>query len=199
MWVEYSDLGRENSLDGREYTAFAEAHAARLLALARALTGSRTEAEDLVQEVLESLWVAWRRTDPSDPWAYARTALIRRGASRLRKPHRAREVRVASVADLPPSALTKRTPEDLAVRRIDVERAMHVLTRRQRQVIALRFLEDLSVAATADLLGLGQGTVKRTTSEALDRLRSALAYSEPGDQSEAGAHLTIRSRTETGI
>jgi DNA-directed RNA polymerase specialized sigma24 family protein len=48
-----------------------------------ALTGDRAAAEDLVQEVLEHLYVAWPRVD--DPAAYARRALVNRGTNRWRQ------------------------------------------------------------------------------------------------------------------
>jgi DNA-directed RNA polymerase specialized sigma24 family protein len=47
--------------------------------------------------------------------------------------------------------------------------------RRRKEVLACRFLLDLSVAETAALLGATQGTVKSNTARALDRLRQLLA------------------------
>jgi RNA polymerase sigma factor (sigma-70 family) len=48
------------------------------------------------------------------------------------------------------------------------------LTRRQRQVLVLRYWLDLDQQAIADTLGIAVGTVKATTNQAIAALRKAL-------------------------
>src|SRR5208282_5229819 len=50
------------------------------------------------------------------------------------------------------------------------------LSRQQRAVLVLRYFDDMSEAEVAHNLSIPIGTVKSTTSRALDRLRRSLSY-----------------------
>lgn len=50
---------------------------------------------------------------------------------------------------------------------------------RQRQVVVLRFFDDLSVDAVADVMGCSTGTVKSQSAKGLAKLRQALEATEP--------------------
>ncbi len=131
------------------------------------LCGDVHQADDLVQATLVKVVTARRRLPRIDSLdAYTRRTLhntfisSRRRLWRREHPH----------ADLPDSAVAG--PDvDLG---LAVRDALQLLPSRQRAVVVLRFWEDLSVQATADVLGIGEGTVKSHTSRALATLRAAL-------------------------
>lgn len=150
------------------FEQYVAARQAGLLRTAYLLTGHRHDAEDLVQSALMKVVPHWHRIE-GDPDAYVRRVLVRENVSRWRR-RRWREVLGAEARPAPEAAATDRDPGD----RLDLLRALSALAPRQRAVVVLRFLEDRSVAETAAALGVGEGTVKSQTSDALARLRTLL-------------------------
>ncbi|MFC6021175.1 SigE family RNA polymerase sigma factor [Plantactinospora solaniradicis] len=155
---------------GAEFDDFVRTRSVTLLRVAYLLTGDRHEAEDLLQEVLEQVYVHWRRVR-TVPEAYARRALINRAASRWRRRARRPE---RALGDLDPSAPDG--TENVLLRELVVA-ALRALPHRQRAAVVLRFLEDLSVADVAAALDCSEGAVKSHTARGLARLRAALAGS----------------------
>jgi len=158
------------------YTEFARANLGWLSRTAAALAGSRHAGEDLAQEALVKAYVHWRRVRAADdPRAYLRRILVRCVIDDSRRPVR-REVptEVVTGPGVPDSSSTQ-AEADL------VARALATLAPRQRQCAVLRFVEDLDVRQTAELLGVSEGTVKSSTHQALAALRKVLGEngSEP--------------------
>jgi RNA polymerase sigma-70 factor (sigma-E family) len=149
-----------------DFDAFVAARAPGLLRLARLLRPH--DAEDLLQAALLTTWQHWSRLhDPSPPSAeaYARTTLHRLAARWSRRWWH----RETPTQALPDGSLAAASgPEH----RVDLERALATLPTRWRLVLVLRFAEDLSEAEVAQLLRCSVGTVKSSTSRALERLRA---------------------------
>jgi RNA polymerase sigma-70 factor (sigma-E family) len=137
-----------------------------LVRYATVVAGDAADGEELAQAALvrvASRWWLIRDRDNID--AYVRTAIVRghlNTGQRLRR----REQRVA---DPPPTLVPDHT--DGVGRGIDIRRALASLPPRQRAVLALRYLDDLTEAQTADVLGCAVGTVKSQASKALATLR----------------------------
>ena len=138
--------------------------------LAVALTGDRHEASHLTQAVFERQLRKWSRLAVESPHSYARSAQLREIASSRRVGFRKQEM----PTDEPPAV----APEpDFSGASDEADRlvtALRTLPARQRQAVVLRYLEDLSTAQTADLMGCTQGTVKRAAYDGLNALRSRL-------------------------
>jgi RNA polymerase sigma-70 factor (sigma-E family) len=137
-----------------------------LVRYATVVAGDAADGEELAQAALvrvASRWWLIRDRDNID--AYVRTAIVR-GHLNLRLRLRQRESRVAE----PPAPVVLDHTEGTG-RGIDIRRALASLPPRQRAVLALRYLDDLSEAQTAAALGCSIGTVKSQASKALASLR----------------------------
>ena len=159
---------------GQEFDDFVRGRSAALLRTAYALTGDRGHAEDLLQTAL--LRTARRWTAARDaPEAYVRQVLVNLCRDRVRwLQRRPREAALPDGADPAGAAGAAGELAEQVGQRRSVIQALKGLPAGQRQVVVLRFLEDLSVAETAELLGISQGTVKSYTSRALASLRVTL-------------------------
>ncbi|MEV4513930.1 SigE family RNA polymerase sigma factor [Dactylosporangium sp. NPDC049525] len=153
---------------------FAEFVAARSHVLLRAawlLTGDAGRAEDLLQTALARSWQHWDRiAGGSNPEGYVRRVLFTTYSSWWRRHWR---------GELPSAAPPERaSSEDVAADsagRDGLRRALARLTGRQRAVVVLRYVEDRTVAETAELLGCSEGTVKTLAFRALQALRADAA------------------------
>ena len=139
-----------------------------LMRAAVALTGSRTDGEDLLQAALERLLQNWNRVD--DPEGYLRRTLYDLAADGWRRRGRWR----GRLAEFRSQARAERTgSDDVAVvdLRDTLVRLLQQLPPRQRAVVVLRYWEQRTEAETAELLGCTEGTVKSAASRGLRRLR----------------------------
>ena len=155
----------------------------RLVSHAMMLVGSRTDAEDLVQEALVATFVG-RRTFEGLGQAeqYVRRAIVTKFVDRARKSGRERKLwdRAASAGSVEAGS-----DHGAAVgAMVDVGVALRTLPPRQRACVALRYLDDLTVPQTASLLGLSDGAVKRYVSDGLRTLGTLMGTDEILDDAE---------------
>lgn len=159
------DAGRDEA-----FGAYVADRRAQLYRTAYLLCGDPHRAEDIVQTALTRLYAAWPRASRADSVdAYARRVVVNSHLDEVRRPWR-RE-RPADGA-----ALDRAAPEGLSTEDSDaLWTALRGLAPGQRRVVVLRHYWGLSVDETATDLGISPGTVKSQTSDALARLRAALA------------------------
>lgn len=139
------------------------------------LCGDPVEAEELVQSALVRVALRWPFVrDKDDPSGYVKRAIVHANISNWRR-IRSREV---SADLLPERAIADRSDEIADHDRL--RRALATLPPRQRAVLVLRFLDDLSEDQTADVLGCSVGTVKSQTHKGLAKLR-VLYAEDPKD------------------
>jgi RNA polymerase sigma factor (sigma-70 family) len=146
----------------------------RLVNAVALLTGDVSAAEDAVQEALVGAWIRSDRGDVIESlpaWiAVVAMNFTRSGWRRVTAERRARARLASAVA----------SDDVRGVERVDVERALAGLPRRQRQIAVLRYFLQLDTREAADALGVSEGTVKNSLSKA----RAALAVSLQIDEQE---------------
>jgi RNA polymerase sigma-70 factor (ECF subfamily) len=150
-----------------ELREFYTAHQPRLVGVIALLTGSRAEAEDIVQEAFVRLVPRWSKVSRYDaPEAWVRLVAVRLAANRHRDGNRFTQLfHRLSAAPVP-------DPADGYGG--DLERALVALPMPARQVVVLHYVCDLSVAQVAEVLRIAEGTVKSRLSRARETLSASL-------------------------
>ena len=151
-------------------------HYAVLLRLGIVMLGSREAAEDAVQDAFVALHRHWSKLDdPEAAEAYLRSAMLNRCRSWVRR-------QVTQRAPRPLTLVREhvQSPEDTMVARDEVGSlvaVMRTLARRQREVLACRYVLELSVAETAQLLQISEGSVKTHAHRGLHVLQQRIEVS----------------------
>lgn len=168
------------------FEEFVEARSTALLRTAFLLTGDRGHAEDLLQTALLRTLRRWAKARTA-PEAYVRRVLVNLSKDRLRDRGR-RPPEVPMPAEEASPASVEAGFDQVTDRRV-VSEALAALPIRQRQVVVLRFVQDMSIEQTASLLDCSIGTIKSHTSRALARLRELLAVPSPTQSNTEETHV----------
>ena len=173
--TELGDLRRHTRVADGAASTFPQLvaqHQARVAGLAYRLLGWRADVEDVVQDVfvtaLEYL-PGFRGDCRLDTWLYRLTVSQCR-RERRRRFFRWRLLRAARDEAEPPAPGAAETQERAA----EVRAAVRSLPQRYREVVVLRYLEDLPIEEIALILGLRRNAVEVRLTRARERLRQML-------------------------
>ena len=151
-------------------------HHAAVRKLVIRLLGWSPEAEDVLQEVYLKAWRSWDKfRGESQP----RTWLTRIAINQCRSHQRRRLLGLGLLTRLwsgaePPVAPAADRPSEQREMAGLVRLAVMKLRPRDREVIVLHYLEEMSVVDVAELLKMTRGAVEVRLSRARKRLRAAL-------------------------
>jgi RNA polymerase sigma-70 factor (sigma-E family) len=165
------------------FDAYVRDHQLGLVRFATLLSGSRTDAEDLVQEVLVRLYPRWPDllAQQGSLHGYVRKAITNQHISGLRR----WSVRNIGLADRDVlEAVVQPGPAEVDA---DLWDELTRLPVNQRAAIVLRFYEGLTDAEIAETMSCRQGTVRSHVSRGLARLRTSLAEAAHSGSGHSGS------------
>lgn len=152
-----------------DYVEFVQARQALLRRIAYAVCRDDARAEDVLQEALVKLYLAWPRVGGSGrEEAYARRIIVNADLDQRRRPwHRRRSAVPVELLDTPARV-------DATEDRLELLAELRRLPAMQRRTVVLRYWLGFSVEATAQELSISEGTVKSHASRGLATLRARM-------------------------
>ena len=164
------------------FDEFYSSAAARLVRHSYALTGDMAEAQDIAQEAFARAWQRWSAVRECDsPEAWVRRVATNLAASRWRR------IRVARAAAGQPAP--QHAPE-VSTDTVALVCGLRTLPERQRTVLVLHYMCDLSVDQIAAELGCPAGSVKSWLSRGRTALAEAVRVVEPDGLGSTDAAAT---------
>ncbi len=144
-----------------------------LVRLAAATLRDRSWAEDVVQESFAHVQTKLNQLrDPDSALAYMRKSVLNRARSELRR-HHSRST--GAVGDGQTGAVLDAEHEAMArLRHSELLDLIHTLPKRQRDIVLLRFVHQLSLDEAASTLRITVGAVKASQHRALAKLKQRL-------------------------
>ena len=151
------------------FDSFYAEHYRPVVALVYTLTGSRWAAEDLAQDAFLTAHKKWDEVGRYEsPAGWIRTVAVNLARSRFRR--LGAETRaLGRWLGTQPTAFPEMEPEHE-----QFWAHVRALPRRQAEVVALHYLDDMAVADIASVLGIAESSVKNSLAQARKRLASDL-------------------------
>ena len=156
------------------------AHQEAVFRLSYLLLGDPDDAEDIAQETFLRAWNHLNHFDttrPLRPWLLSIASNL--ASNRRRSAGRYLAALTRAFRNEPTSSASI---EEKSTQRMEANhlwKAVQTLGVPDQQIVYLRYFLDLSVAETAQVLDVAEGTVKSRLSWALDRLRRILQHDFP--------------------
>jgi RNA polymerase sigma factor (sigma-70 family) len=191
-------IDRARGGDAAAYGQLVQRHQQIAFRTAFVFTRSAADAEEAAQDGFVKAWRAlgrFRDGEPFRPWLLAIVANEARTKRRAAGRRDAWTRRAAVAAGTRGSDAGTPDPLLAAIageRRAELLAGLSALAPRDREVLSLRYLLDMSEGDIAQALGCRRGTVKSRVSRALGRLRAQLEASD--DPRPASASTQERSR-----
>lgn len=151
----------------------------RLRRYARALTGDRPRADDLVQDTLEravNKWALWRPGTDLRAWLF--TIMHNVHVNQARRA--SREAVPTDPAVLAEIEIADGEAAETLAQMNTIERALTMLPEEQREVLLLVTLEGMSYDEVAHTLDIPAGTVMSRLARGRERLRLLMEGRQPG-------------------
>ncbi|MEK3765430.1 RNA polymerase sigma factor [Solibacillus sp. FSL K6-4121] len=152
------------------FITFIRAHQNSLYRLAYSYTKSEQDALDVVQDSIQKGWLALKKLtnrEQMKSWFY--TILVRTAIDLLRKQRRIELIGDESLLQL---------SELDTYQNLDLQQALHHLPLQLREVIVLRYFEDLKIEEVAHILAIHLSTAKSRLYKALKLLKIELETEE---------------------
>ena len=184
--TEASLLERCRAGDDQAFEELYRKYSSRVYSLAVRFIGSRSEAEDLLQEIF---LLVYRRLATFRGDAAVSTWIHRIAVNRCVDYVRSRGAKFADASrpldDIRVPGRESHKPERRLVERLDLERAITMLPDGCRAAFVLHDVEGLQHSEIATVLGIAQGTSKSQVHRARLRLRNLLTTPRATEHGEA--------------
>lgn len=155
------------------------AHQEAVFRLSYLLLGDPDDAEDVAQETFLRAWKHLKRFDPTRPlrpWLLSIASNL--ASNRRRSAGRYFAALTRAFRD-EPASVTIEEKSSQHMQANDLWKAVRTLNVADQKIVYLRYFLDLSVAETAEVLQVADGTVKSRLSRALEKLRKVIQQDFP--------------------
>lgn len=161
----------------RQYSQFVREHEAGIFTYVVRMVGNREDAEDITQETLAQAYRTWLQVDPDAAggyvkWCYRIAHNLAIDALRKKKPRGVDEEEMERTADT--RALRPEEVYEHRVQASQIRECIQGLEEKYREVLILRYQEEMSYEEIAKVLELPVSTIETRIHRAKRMLRDRL-------------------------